>query len=367
MNGSARRRPVRVAVIGLGTVGRRIAAAVSRQSDMELAGIGIRRETPFSFLARRAGASIFSTGAHAAAGPVWELEGAQGGLGDLLGRSDVVADVRQAGLGATLLDEYRSAGIPVVFQGGERAADVELTFSSFVNYELASGKNVVRLTSCNTTGLARLLSTLHREYGVTRADAVLVRCSTDPDKANHGMINGALVTLGESHHGPDLRAIFPGLELSTTSIAVPMSQRHVQALTVQLRTPTHAREIEQLLCRTPRIVTIDRSSANTTNGVAEQFAYDAADSLRTFGDAPELLVWSASIRYEDGVLRLCTAVDMQSITVPETIDCIRRMFSPDLSRSECVRATDAALGLWRNGTSYAQIGLPAVSGAGALT
>lgn len=346
-------RPIKVGIIGLGTIGRRLSDAVRLQPDMTLVGVGVRRRTPFVLAAEQKGVAVFLTGAGDGA------DAAPGGFGQLerlLAACDVVADARQAGLGAGWVGRYRSAGVKVVFQGGEARSAVELTYNSFVNFEEATGKGVVRVTSCNTTGLARLLTTLHREFGVARADAVLMRCSTDPDKAANGLVNGAAPTFGESHHGEDLRAIAPDIPVYSQAVAFPMSFSHVQGLTIHLHRAPSREALVGLLGRTPRIVLGDRTQGATTGELALHYAYRCRP-VRPRGDRPELLVWADSVVCRGNVVKLITSVDMQAITIPDTIDCLRALFAQGLSRADCLRLTDETLGLARAGARYESAGL----------
>jgi glyceraldehyde-3-phosphate dehydrogenase (NAD(P)) len=347
---------IRVGVIGLGTIGRRLVSAVTSQPDMVVSGIGVRRITPFALASRRVGHVLFHTAKCGDAIETHDGDDYAGGLDDLLATSDVIADARQAGLGATFIPRYRRSAIAAVFQGGEKASDVDCTFNSFVNYEAASRHSAIRITSCNTTGLTRVLTTLHREFGVDRCDGVLVRCSTDPDKGNNGLVNGAAPTLHESHHGRDLREIAPELRVYTQAVAVPMSFSHVQALTIQFKRRVTAAAIIELLENTPRIRVGDHTYGTTTGDLANYFAY-TAEPRQSRGDRIEVFIWRESVAAEGSVVKLITSVDMQAITIADTVDCIRRMKFPKLARSECLLETDRNLGIAKQPELYRHVGV----------
>ena len=57
----------------------------------------------------------------------------------------------------------------MIFQGGEKAEVAEVSFIAQSNYNDSWGKNAVRVVSCNTTGLSRVLGAIDRKFGVKQA------------------------------------------------------------------------------------------------------------------------------------------------------------------------------------------------------
>ncbi len=111
---------VRVAVNGYGVIGKRVADAVRLQPDMELAGVNDIVSDYRLKTAVVLGIPVYASLPEKAA----EMERAgipvAGNLNDLLEQVDVVADCTPKGITARNLDMYRSAGVKVILQGGEK-------------------------------------------------------------------------------------------------------------------------------------------------------------------------------------------------------------------------------------------------------
>lgn len=335
---------VRVAVNGFGTIGKRVADAVARQPDMEL--VGVTKTRP-SFEARRAaekGYPLFVAGE----GKAEEFDRAglrlAGTASELFSRVDVVVDAAPEKVGRENRHHYDAAGIRAVFQGGEKADVAEASFSALGNYEVCRGKRSVRVVSCNTTGLARAAAVLRSRWGVEHWEATLVRRGADPAESKKGPINGILPTFQlPSHHGPDVRTVFPDLSIATTAVVVPTTLMHVHVNHVTLdRAPADAAEVLAAFRGTPRFhVFAPWEHADGTPQVMEY----ARDRGIGFNDMMENVVWEAGLRLDGRELYFFQAIHQESIVVPENIDAIRAMFdlAPDAATS--IRITDRALGL----------------------
>jgi len=272
----------------------------------------------------------------------------QGQLSDLLAAADVIVDCTQRGEGAHRLATYASASVPAIFQGGEQYQIAGLTFSSFVNYEAAFGRRAVRIASCVTTGLARLLALLNARWVVRQAYAALVRCATDPDKAAKGAVNGASVVEGYSHHMHELHLLFGEMQIHTQAISVPMTPGHIAMLAISLRGKVSREEIVDILRQTPRILVEGRTGP--TSQLMERYATEG----RPRGDRPELMVWENSVCVSDDFVHLQACIHMESIVIPENIDCIRAMLC-GVEREASIQQTDQALGIAKPPESYRMI------------
>ena len=337
---------VRVGVNGFGTIGKRVADAVARQDDMEL--IGVTKTRP-SFEARRArekGYPLYLAGSGSAS----EFESAglrvAGTIDDLLTKVDVVVDAAPDKVGRENRDRYVSAGVPAVFQGGEKADVAEASFSALGNYEACRGKRSLRVVSCNTTGLARAASVLRPAWGVDHWEATLVRRGADPVESKKGPINGILPTFHlPSHHGPDVRTIFPDLSIATTAVVVPTTLMHVHVNHVRLsRAPHDAADVVEAFRSTPRFHLF--APWEHVDGTPQVMEY-ARDRGIGFNDMMENVVWEAGVRLDARDLYFFQAIHQESIVVPENIDAIRAMLDLAPNGSESVARTDRALGLVR--------------------
>ncbi len=337
---------VRVAINGFGTIGKRVADAVSRQPDMELVGVAKTRP---SFEARRAaerGYRLYVAGN----GKRSEFESAglpvAGQLEELLRSCDVVVDCTPEKVGESYRKQYADTGVRAIFQGGEKAEVAEASFSALANYDACKGKRTLRVVSCNTTGIARAASVLVPRWGVAHWEVTLVRRAADPAESKKGPVNGILPTFKmPSHHGPDVRTIFPDLPIATTALVVPTTLMHVHVNHVRLgRAPANTAELLEAFRASPRFHVF--APWEGVDGTPQVMEY-ARDRGVGFNDMMENVVWENGVRVDGQDAYFFQAIHQESIVVPENVDAIRAMFGLAPSGRESVALTDRALGLVR--------------------
>jgi glyceraldehyde-3-phosphate dehydrogenase (NAD(P)) len=335
---------VRVAVNGYGTIGKRVADAVSRQPDMRLVGVAKTRPSFEAEIAIQRGYPLYVSGN----GKVEAFREAgieiAGGLEDLLKAADVVVDAAPEDLGAENARQYAKLGLHAIFQGGEEAELAERSFNALANYSDCLGRKTLRVVSCNTTGLVRSASVLTRVWGVERWDATIVRRAADPAESKKGPLNGIIPTFKmPSHHGPDVQTILPDLHIRTTAVVVPTTLMHLHVNRVRLaRAPGSAAEVGKALGSTRRFRVFRHWER--VDGTPQVMEY-ARDRGGTRPDIMENVVWEDGIGLEGPELTFFQAIHQESIVIPENIDAIRAMFqlAPDAERSMAV--TDRTLGL----------------------
>ena len=169
---------------------------------------------------------------------------------DLVKACDVIVNAGTAGTGASRASHYARGGTDAIYCGGERDARLGPLVHSALNYAEALHAPMVRLTSCNSTALARLVAGV----GVADLDdfeATIFRCSTDNDKAEKGITNGTLL-YPASHHARDLAQLEPRLAGQSWAATAPMNCGHV--MLVRLRTKIPRSAVLERLAATPRIV-----------------------------------------------------------------------------------------------------------------
>jgi glyceraldehyde-3-phosphate dehydrogenase (NAD(P)) len=337
----------RVGIVGAGTIGKRIADAIAKQDDMQLVGLAVRNPNSAVIPLLWRGHQLFGLSASCTTLLTQAGVSTGGTLDELMGQCDVVVDCSPSKTATSRLPEYRARNILAICQGGEPHEPFGFTFNSLVNFKGAAGRMAARVGSCNTTGLSRLLRALDGRFGVESAKAVLLRCATDPNKANKGIVNGALVTLGMSHHAEDLKRMFPHITIETQAVAVPMTHGHVVNLFIRLGTATTRDAVEGILRSTPRIEVESVGSTAATN--VEALAAGAAGRARS--DRPELVVWHDGIVANGRDLMLQALIHMEAIVIPENIDCIRAL-QGGTSCSGSLEKTDASLGIPRDGKAY---------------
>ncbi len=334
---------LRVAINGYGTIGKRVADAVADQPDMAVAGVAKTRP---NFEAERAVAKGYPLYAaveeRAAQFPAAGVELA-GGVGELVAAADVVVDATPSGVGADNKSLYEEHETPAIFQGGESADLVEASFNARSNYDAARNAEFVRVVSCNTTGLARLIAPIQEEYGIEKVRATLVRRGGDPAQSGRGPINDILPDPVElpSHHGPDVTTIFPELAIDTLGLKVPATLMHLHSVNITLGASPSAQAVREVLAAETRLFVIDDMLGIDGCGALKEFVLDAG---RPRGDLWENGIWGGSITVEDRDLYLFQAIHQESDVVPENIDAIRAITGTTES-AESRAMTNQALGV----------------------
>jgi len=334
---------IRVGINGYGTIGRRVADAVRKQKDMELVGVSAAHPHYKYAVARDKGIDLYaldmkSLEAFNSAG--YTLKGT---LHDLLQRVDVVVDGAPDDMGPTNKAIYQLAKVKAIFQGGE---EHQLTGTSFVaqcNFEEAAGKNMIRVVSCNTTGLCRTLNAIDGALGVSRARAVLARRATDPDDVKKGPIDAVVLdpTTLPSHHGPDVQTVLPRIPIVTMAFKVPTTHMHLHSLILSLKKQATREDVVKALQGAPRLNLVDgKSGFKSTANIMDW----AREKGRDRNDVYEATVWKDSVTVVDGEAYMFLGVHQEAIVVPENIDAIRAL-SGGYSREESMRMTDESLGI----------------------
>jgi glyceraldehyde-3-phosphate dehydrogenase (NAD(P)) len=333
---------VRVGVNGYGTIGKRIADAIENQEDMEVVGV---TKTKPDFEAKNAvkkGYKLYAAIPERV--EVFEKAGLpiEGTIEDLISKCDVVVDCSPGKTGAENKTKYyEKAGIKAVFQGGEKKDVAEVSFNALSNYEKAVGRRYVRVVSCNTTGLTRLLYTIKENFGIRKARAVMIRRVVDPKEDKKGIVNGIMpdpVKL-PSHHGPDVQTVLD-VNLTTTAFKVPTTLMHLHSINVELERSADAKEVTDALGREPRIMLVSADDGFTSTAKVIEYARE----IRLRYDLYENVVWEDSIGIVDSELYITQAIQQESIVIPENIDAIRAMFEL-ADKEKSIEMTNKTLGI----------------------
>lgn len=336
---------VKVAINGYGTIGKRVADAVTKQDDMEIVGVTKTRPTIEAELAVAKGYRLYAVAEEFEqrfidAGITIE----RGALPALLKKADIVIDCAPGKMGAANKDIYASHGIKAIWQGGEKDSLVEASFNSLTNYSKSWGRQFVRVVSCNTTGLARTLYPVKERFGIKAAYVTMVRRAVDPRDSKKGPVNAIKPVLKvPSHHGPDAQTVIDGLNIFSLAVAVPTTLMHLHCNTVLLEDASATtEEVLALWEATPRIRFVD--GAKGIESTAEIMEY-ARDLCRERSDFNEIIVWKDGVKVQDGVLYYYQAIHQESDVVPENIDAIRSMCQLEPDNMASIRKTDRALGI----------------------
>lgn len=336
---------VKVAVNGYGTIGKRVADAVARQPDLTLIGVSKARPT---FEARRAtelGYPLYLTGSAKADDFRAAHIPTAGTVAEMVKAADVVVDCAPEKVGRENRALYDAARVRAIFQGGEKADVAEVSFNALSNFAAAKGKRRVRVVSCNTTGLSRAAAVLTKAFGVDRWDATIVRRAADPAETDRGPINGILPTFTlPSHHGPDVKTIFPQLSIQTTAVVVPTTLMHVHVNHVRLtRRPGGVSEIVDAFRASPRFQLFSPSDGVLGTPQVIEWARD-----RGVGTRPDVManvLWENGFGLDGNDVFFFQGIHQESIVVPENIDAIRAMFGLTDDAARSIAETDKRLGI----------------------
>jgi glyceraldehyde-3-phosphate dehydrogenase (NAD(P)) len=335
---------VRVAVVGYGVIGKRVADAVALQSDMQLAGVADVATDWRLRVAAALGLPIFAGDAasvasmRAAGLPVVDA------LESLLQQTDVVVDCTPKKVAAGNVARYRSAGIRFIVQGGEKHETAGHSFVAESNYAEALGRAATRVVSCNTTSIVRTLGALRRAGLLLQARGTLMRRAADPvDSHRRGLMN-TLVPEDKipSHQGPDARTVDPALDVVTMAVAVPQTLAHVHCWNVRM---TRAASLDEVLAafRTSSRIAFLRTSdgLGAINVVKEMMS----DLGRPRADLYEVGLWEDLVTIQGDELFFIYMVDNQAIVIPETIDAIRALAGRQMDGATSIALTNSSLGI----------------------
>lgn len=334
---------IRVGVNGYGTIGRRVADAILKQSDMRLIGITKVKPDYKAIIAREKGIQIYASDERSLQSFKSSGIQANGTLNDLLREVDVIVDATPDEVGASNKPVYERAGIKAIFQGGEKHSLTGLSFVAQCNFEQARGKSMVRVVSCNTTALCRVLNGIDRSIGISRARAILARRAADPDEYNKGPIDSVVLDppTVPSHHADDVRSVMNGIDIITMAVKVPTTHMHLHSLVITLKRDTSRDEVLSILDNEPRIVMVDaKSGFRSTANIIDL----AREMNRERSDIYEAVVWRDSVSVFGNELYLFLAVHQEAIVVPENIDAIRAL-NGSYNREESMKMTDSSLGI----------------------
>jgi glyceraldehyde-3-phosphate dehydrogenase (NAD(P)) len=336
-------RKIRVGVNGYGVIGKRVADAVAIQDDMELIGVTFNHVDYRIRVAAERGYPIFSS---RTGRPLTDEAGvhSSGNLGDLVRLVDIMVDCTAKGVGAANKSLYEEAGIKAIFQGGEKHELAGVSFTAQVNYADAINKQFVRVVSCNTTGLCRVMNALHKRNWVKQARAVLMRRATDPWEGHKtGLINTVVPeTKVPSHQGPDARTVIPGLNIRTMAGIAPLNLSHIHYVMVETTRPISLNEVRQALWEEPRIAFVHSNNGLVAlNSVIELMR----DLGRPRNDLWEVALWEDALAVDEHEIYMIFQVHSEAITIPETIDAIRAMTGIETDAMKSIEKTNRSLGI----------------------
>jgi len=336
---------IKVAINGYGTIGKRVADAVAAQPDMEIVGVSKTRPSGEAYIANKRGyplyiADITKKAAFEEAGIA-----VAGDVEGMLRQCDVVIDATPGGVGKANKALYELYNVKAIWQGGEKHEIAGISFNSSCNYQDAFGADFVRVVSCNTTGLCRIIKLADEAYGVKSVFATMVRRGSDPGGIKTGPVDAIVLNPVSipSHHGPDVNTVLPSVDIVTTAMIVPTTFMHMHVIRMELAQEATREGVLDLIRNHPRIGIVKGATGITSTAELRELA---ADMGRPRGDLWESCVFEDSVAVgKNNELYLFQAIHQEADVVVENIDAIRAMMKAADTAEESVRMTNEALGL----------------------
>ena len=334
-----------VAINGYGTIGKRVADAVAAQDDMKVIGVSKTRPNYESRTAVEEKGYDLYIGIPERADQFKEagIEIA-GTVEDMIQEADVVVDCTPGTIGPQNLEMYKKAGVKAIYQGGEDHELTGLSFNAISNYDDSYGKDYTRVVSCNTTGLTRTLSTIDPIADIKKVRAVMVRRGSDPSEVKKGPINSIVPNPPKvpSHHGPDVKTVMEGIDVTTMALLVPTTLMHQHNIMVEINNEVETQEIVDALEKRSRVLVVNASEG--LGSTAELMEY-AKELGRNRNDLYEIPVWRESINFVGNELYYMQAVHQESDVVPENIDAIRALLEMESDNEKSIAKTNKAMGI----------------------
>ncbi|HOB64598.1 MAG: type II glyceraldehyde-3-phosphate dehydrogenase [Clostridiales bacterium] len=335
---------VKVGVAGYGVIGQRLADGVALQGDMELVGVADVAPTLSIRALKEKGMPYKLYLAAPDRRAEFDALGIEvsGTFEDMIKECDVVLDSSPGGIGAKNKELYEKLGKKAIFQGGEKNSVADVFFHGYANYEKGLGKQFLKLTSCNTTGLIRSVDCLDRAYGLNRVAITIIRRVADPGDYHRGLTNALQIDKAPSHQAVDLMTIMPHVEATGILVHTPITHGHI--ITVVATGPKKITKEMALeaFSKHPRIRLV--SIAQGFLGNASLFRY-ARDLGNPRGDMYEIAVWEDSIVESGDSIMYAINIPQEAVTIPETIDGIRAVMNMQATSAEATAETNKYLGI----------------------
>jgi glyceraldehyde-3-phosphate dehydrogenase (NAD(P)) len=332
---------IKVAINGYGTIGKRVADAVSKQKDMQI--VGVVKRTP-DYVSRIAADKHKLYVSEESGLKAFEESGIKvhGTVGDLLDDCDIVVDSTPEGMGDKNKELYKKHHVKAIFQGGEKPTVGEASFNAYANFEEARGKEFVRVVSCNTTALMRSLFPIYSELGIRKVNVTLVRRGTDPNDHKKGPMNAIEPSFSfPSHHASDAKTIIRDLNIDSMALKVPTTLMHTHVVLLDLEKEASSNDVLDIWGRYNRIKLFNSKDGYKSTAQIMDFARELG---RDRSDLFELAIWKDSAHVNSSTLSYIQAVHQESIVVPENVDAIRAMTS-ETGKEESIKMTDSTLGI----------------------
>ncbi|WP_342679329.1 type II glyceraldehyde-3-phosphate dehydrogenase [Methanofollis sp. UBA420] len=334
---------IKVAINGFGTIGKRVADAVAAQPDMEVVGVSKTRPSAEAYIANQRGYPLYIAEINKRkAFEDADIEVA-GDVTEMIKHADIVVDATPGGVGVKNKKLYELYGVKAIWQGGEDHEIAGFSFCSSCNYAEAKNRQFVRVVSCNTTGLCRIIQAMDEKFGVERVRATMVRRGSDPGEVKKGPVDAIVLNPVEipSHHGPDVQTVLPQIDITTMAMIVPTTFMHMHAVQMDLGSDATREEVIEIIEKHPRLGLVRKGTGITSTAELKEFAQDMG---RRRADLYENCIFAESIGFVGRELFLFQAIHQEADVVVENVDAIRAMMNGADDAATSIAMTNRALG-----------------------
>ncbi len=333
---------VKVGVVGYGTVGQRLADGVVLQKDMELIGVADIEPTLAILALKEKGMPYNLYLAVPENKSKFDKYGIpiSGSLEDLVKKVDIILDATSAGVGEKNKVLYQKYNKKAIFQGGEKTSVADVFFHGYANYEKGIGKQFLKLTSCNTTGVIRSVDCLDRGVGISNVIMTIIRRIADPGDYHRGLTNALRVDPVPSHQATDLMLVMPHIKATGILVHTPVTHGHIITIIATPKRKTSKEEVLELFKAHPRIRVVRIADGFLGNASLFKYARDLGN-LR--GDMYEIAVFEETVEVFEDQIVYAINVPQEAVVTPENIDGIRAAMQMQTDRLEAVGLTNRYL------------------------
>ena len=339
---------VKVAVVGYGVIGQRLADGVAAQEDMELVGVADVAPTISLRALKERGMpyDLYS----AVPEKRQSLEDAgipvTGTLEELVQKVDIVLDATSPGVGAKNKALYEKFGKKAIFQGGEKNDIVDVFFHGYANFEKGVGKDFLKLTSCNTTGLIRTIHWLDQAVGVEKAAITIIRRVADPGDTFRGLTNNLMIEAVPNHQAVDLMTIMPHVDCTGVLVHTPVTHGHIISIVAKTKKDISVEDAIALFKTHPRMKVVKIEDGFDSNGAFFRYARDKGNMR---ADMYEVGVWEETVAKSGDDLIFSINIPQEAITIPETMDAVRAATNMQTTSAEGTALTNKYLNMSAEG------------------
>lgn len=335
---------VKVGVAGYGVIGQRLADGVARQEDMELVGVAdvaptlavralAERGMPYRLFAAVPGAEDALTAAGVKV---------SGTFDDLIGACDIMLDAAPGGVGAKNKEQYLAAGVKAVFQAGESRKVAEVFFHGYANYEQGVGRDYLKLTSCNTTGLIRAVDALDKAVGLEKVAITIIRRVADPGDTHRGLVDSLMIEPIPNHQARDLMEIMPHVDATGILVHTPVTHGHIITIVATPKRAISDDEARDIFRAHPRVRSVRIEDGFATNTSLFNYARFLGNPR---GDMYEIGLFEETVGHSGDDLMFAINIPQESVTIPETIDAVRAAMPMQTDQAEALALTNRYLGM----------------------